>query len=718
MNSLIYKLSLLSCIKCFCLSCTVITDTPMQTMSDSHENTLLAPWEGDFNGVPNFHLVKLEDLIPAFHHAMDAQLTQIEQIAQQKEPANFENTIVALETTNTTLNQVYAYYGVWSSNLSSAEFRAIEAQIAPEISDHFSKIWQNEDLFDRIRTIYDNADQSNLLSDEKRLVEHVYEAFAKNGSNLNQNDKKRFKDINRRLAELYTLFSSNVLADEEGYVTFLSGGELAGLPASYVAAAREAANSRGRPGYYAVTNTRSSIEPFLTYSEVRELRKKVWRRYYGRGSNRDDRDNNKIISEILNLRHERSILLGYKSFGHWKLENNMAHTPEKAMNLLYSVWPKAIKRVQEEVLDMQNLADSEGAGVTIAPWDYRFYAEKVRKQRFQLDSDELRQYLQLDNLIQALFFVADKVFGYSFTLIEDHRVPVFHPDVRVWTVNDKSSGKHIGLWYLDPFARKGKKSGAWATAYRRYSDLVEGSSVLSSNNSNFIKTSPGTPTLISWGDATTLFHEFGHALHYISSNVTYPSLNGALRDYIEFQSQLLEKWLMTDEVIDMFLIHHTSGDPIPKRLVQQIKAAAKFNQGFETTEYLASALIDLHIHTTDPTDIDPIKYENEMLTELKMPSELVMRHRIPHFGHIFSGEGYAAGYYSYLWADVLTSDAAEAFAETPDGLYDQETAGRLKKFLFDPQNSVDPAEAYRQFRGREAQVGALLRDRGFVSADR
>ena len=458
MNNLIYKLSLLSCIKYFCLSCTVITDSPMETMSDSHQNTFLAPWEGDFNGVPNFHLVKLEDLKPAFHHAMDAQLSQIEQIAQQEEPANFENTIVALETTNTTLNQVYAYYGVLSSNLSSVEFRAIEAQVAPEISDHFSQIWQNEDLFERIRTVYDNADQSNLLPDEKRLVEHVYEAFARNGSNLNQNDKKRFKDINRRLAELYMLFSSNVLADEEGYVTFLRGDELAGLPASYVAAAREAANSRGKPGYYAVTNTRSSMEPFLTYSELRELRKKVWSRYYGRGSNRDDRDNNKIITEILNLRHKRSILLGYKSFAHWKLENNMAHTPEKAMNLLYSVWPKAIKRVQEEVLDMQNLADSEGSGVTIAPWDYRFYAEKVRKQRFQLDSDELRQYLQLDNLIQALFFVADKVFGYSFTLIEDGRVPVFHPDVRVWRVNDKSSGKHVGLWYLDPFARKGKEA--------------------------------------------------------------------------------------------------------------------------------------------------------------------------------------------------------------------------------------------------------------------
>ena len=678
------------------------------------QNPLLSSWSDNYDS-PDFQSMSLDQLRPAMHGAMDVYLAEVESISDKIEEPNFENTIVPLEKAGKAIDRVYAFYGIWSSNLSSPKFREIQSQLAPELSEFYSRIKQNSRLFSRIKSIFEKREISDLRPDQVRLVELVHDSFVRNGANLNSTDKDAFTRINKRLAELYSLFSNNVLADEEGYVTFLRHEELAGLPESYVAAAREAARTRGRPEDYAVTNTRSSMEPFLTYSELRELRRKVWNNYYSRASNGDERDNNKLISEILNLRHERSILLGYKSFAHWKLENNMALTPENAMGLLSSIWPAALKRVEDEVADMQYLADSEGSGITIAPWDYRFYAEKVRKQRFELDSDELRKYLQLDNLIQALFFVADKVFNYAFTPIEDDSVTVFHPDVRVWAVKDKASGKNIGLWYLDPFSREGKKSGAWATAYRRYSGLDEISSVLSSNNSNFIKGSPGAPTLVSWDDATTLFHEFGHALHYLSSNVTYPSLNGALRDYIEFQSQLLERWLMTDEVIDNFLIHYATGDPIPNRLVQQIKAAAKFNQGFETAEYLASALIDLHLHTSDPVDIDPVRFERDVLAALNMPSELVMRHRTPHFGHIFSGEGYAAGYYSYLWADVLTSDAAEAFAETPDGLYDLETAGRLKKFLFNPQNSIDPAEAYRLFRGRDAKVGALMRDRGFHS---
>ncbi len=699
-------ISLMSTVNC--------TDYPSSEEKQSPliQNPLLRSWAGNYD-TPDFRSMSLDQLRPAMHAAMDLYLAEVESISDQTEVPNFENTIVPLEKAGKAIDRVYAFYGIWSSNLSSPKFREIQSLLAPELSEFYSRIKQDSRLFSRIKSIFDKREISDLRSDQVRLVELVYDSFARNGANLSSSDKDAFTRINKRLAELYTFFSNNVLADEEGYVTFLNHDELAGLPESYVAAAREASRTRGRPGDYAVTNTRSSMEPFLTYSELRELREKVWNNYYSRASNGDDRDNNKLISEILNLRHERSTLLGYKSFAHWKLENNMALTPENAMSLLSSIWPAAIQRVQDEVSDMQNVADSEGSGINIAPWDYRFYAEKVRQQRFQLDSDELRKYLQLDNLIQALFFVADKVFNYSFTPIEDDSVTVFHPDVRVWAVDDKASGNPVGLWYLDPFAREGKKSGAWATAYRRYSGLDQARSVLSSNNSNFIKGSPGSPTLVSWDDATTLFHEFGHALHYLSSNTTYPSLNGALRDYVEFQSQLLERWLMTDEVIDNFLVHHASGDPIPDRLVQQIKAAAKFNQGFATTEYLASALIDLHLHTSDPADIDPVRFENEMLTALSMPRELVMRHRTAHFSHIFSGEGYAAGYYSYLWADVLTSDAAEAFAETDDGLYDRQTAGRLKEFLFNPQNSIDPTEAYRLFRGRDAQVDALMRDRGF-----
>ena len=411
------------------------------------QNPLLSSWSDNYDS-PDFQSMSLDQLRPAMHGAMDVYIAEVKRISDQIEVPTFENTIVPLEKAGKAIDRVYAFYGIWSSNLSSPKFREIQSQLAPELSEFYSRIKQDSRLFSRIKSIFDKREISDLRPDQVRLVELVHDSFVRNGANLNSSDKDAFTRINKRLAELYSLFSNNVLADEEGYVTFLRHEELAGLPESYVAAAREAARTRGRPEDYAVTNTRSSMEPFLTYSELRELRRKVWNNYYSRASNGDEHDNNKLISEILNLRHERSILSGYKSFAHWKLENNMALTPENALGLLSSIWPAALKRVEDEVADMQHLADSEGSGITIAPWDYRFYAEKVRQQRFELDSDELRKYLQLDNLIQALFFVADKVFNYAFTPIEDDSVTVFHPDVRVWAVIDKASGKNIGLWYL------------------------------------------------------------------------------------------------------------------------------------------------------------------------------------------------------------------------------------------------------------------------------
>ncbi len=362
---------------------------------------------------------------------------------------------------------------------------------------------------------------------------------------------------------------------------------------------------------------------------------------------------------------------------------------------------------------MQAIADREGAGITIAPWDYRYYAEKVRKAKYDLDSDEVKQYLQLDKLREAMFFVAGELFHFTFTPVAPGTVPVFQPDVRVWEVRDERSGKLVGLWYLDPYARPGKRSGAWATSYRGHETFDGPRTVLASNNSNFIQGAPGEPVLISWDDARTLFHEFGHALHALSSSVAYPTLNGGVRDYTEFQSQLLERWLLTDPVIERYLVHVKTGRPIPADLVAKIKKAAKFNQGFETTEYLASALVDLRYHMVDPRGIDPDAFERTVLAELGMPDQVVMRHRSPHFGHIFSSEGYSAGYYGYMWADVLTSDAAEAFAEAPGGFYDAELASKLVEHLFAVRNAVDPAEAYRAFRGRDARIEALMRDRGF-----
>ena len=429
---------------------------------------------------------------------------------------------------------------------------------------------------------------------------------------------------------------------------------------------------------------------------------------------RDRFDNNQIIAEILKLRKERVGLLGHENYAQWRLQDRMAKNPENAMALMEAVWPAAIARVDEEVADMQKAANElVNPKITIEPWDYRFYAEKVRKIKYDLDSDEVKQYLQLDKLTEAMFYVAGELFNFKFTALEKGKIPVFHEDVNVWEVEDKSSGKHIGLWYLDPYARQGKRSGAWATTYRSHTTMDGKTNVLASNNSNFVKPAPGEALLVSWDDATTFFHEFGHALHFFSSNVKYPTLNGGVRDYTEFQSQLLERWLSTDRVINQYLVHNKTGEPMPKELVAKIKTASTFNQGFGTTEYLASAIMDMKFHLADPSNIDVDKFERETLAGLKMPTELPMRHRTPHFGHVFSGEGYATAYYGYMWADVLTADASEAFAEAPGGFYDKDVAKKLVDYLFSPRNSIDPAEAYRLFRGRDANIEALMRDRGF-----
>ena len=677
------------------------------------DNILLAEWSGPYAGVPAFDQMKVELVKPAMLKAMNTHLAEIDKITENPEPATFENTIVPFEDSGDLLNRVFTYYGIFSSNISSPEFREVQRELSPEISEYSSKISQNTALFERIKTVYENSQENPLPAPEQRVINLIYEEFAMEGANLNEEDKERYAEINKELSELYTKFSNNVLAEEENYIVYLSENQLSGLPESYVKAAASTAEANGESGKYAVTNTRSSMDPFLTYSDERELREKVWRNYYSRGDNDDEFDNNEVIKKILKLRDERVELLGYDNFAQWRLQNRMAKNPENAMELMKAVWPAAIARVEEEVEDMQAVADREGANITIEPWDYRYYAEKVRKEKYDLDSEEVKQYLELGNLTQALFFTAGELFNFDFKPVEEGSVPVFHEDVKVWEVSDKDSGELIGLWYLDPFARPGKRSGAWATTYRSYSELEGAKPVLASNNSNFIKPAPGEPVLVSWDDAETFFHEFGHALHFLAADIKYPTLNSGVRDYTEFQSQLLERWLSTDKVINRYLKHHETGEVIPDELVAKIKKAATFNQGFATTEFLASALMDMKYHTTDPDKIEPRKFEKETLDELGMPDEIVMRHRSPHFGHVFSGEGYATGYYGYLWADVLTSDAAEAFAEAPGGFYDANLAEKLVKYLFAPRNAMDPAEAYRKFRGRDAKIDALMRDRGF-----
>ncbi|CAI8238212.1 MAG: Dipeptidyl carboxypeptidase [Formosa sp. Hel1_33_131] len=698
--------------KLLVLSLITLMTSCKETMKPE-DNLLLQKWEGPYGGVPAFDQMNVSDIQAAVEKGMELNLSEIEAIANSSDVATFENTIAAMERSGAELDRVFSYYGIMSSNMSSPEFRDIQAILAPKLSEFSSSISQNKALFNRIKSVYDASLKTPLEADQQRVVELTYKGFEMRGAELDAAKKERYAAIDKELSTLYNTFSDNVLHDEENYVTFLKADQLDGLSDGFIKSAAAIASEKGKENLFAITNTRSSMDPFLTYSTNRALRKQVWTNYYSRGDNGDEYDNNSLIAQILKLRRERVEILGYKNYAEWRLQDRMAKTPENALALMEAVWPASIARVHEEVADMQAVANTNGNTITIEPWDYRFYAEKVRVAKYDLNSDEVKQYLQLDKLRDAMFYVAGRLFNYEFTPVPDGSVPVFQEDVKVWEVTDKDSGIHIGLWYLDPYARQGKRSGAWATTYRSHTTFDGKKTVLASNNSNFVKPAAGQALLVSWDDATTFFHEFGHALHFFSSNVKYPTLNGGVRDYTEFQSQLLERWLSTDEVINQFLVHHETGAVIPQELVAKIKKAATFNQGFDTTEYLASALMDMKLHLADPENIDIDAFEKQTLADLKMPTELPMRHRTPHFGHVFSGEGYATAYYGYMWADVLTADAAEAFQEAPAGFYDKEVAQRLVKYLFEPRNSMDPAEAYKMFRGRDAKIEALMRDRGF-----
>jgi peptidyl-dipeptidase Dcp len=675
-------------------------------------NPLLQKWTGPYGGVPPFDKVKIEHFVPALEAGMEEQLSEVNKIASNPVAPNFANTIEALENAGKTLNRVNRIYGIWGGNLSSKEFQAIQTQMAPRLSAFNDKITQNTALFKRIEAVYNSPATKKLTKEQQRLTENYYKNFVRAGARLDAEAKEKLSSINQQLAKLFTKFNQNLLADESLYLELTSDADLAGLPQSLIDAAATSAKQNKMEGKKIITNTRSSVDPFLTFSPRRDLREKVWKMFVNRGDNGGETDNNALITMILQLRASRAKLLGFATHAHWRLENSMAKTPEAAMQLMEGVWTPAVARVKEEVADMQALADKEGAGIKIEPWDYRYYQEKVRKARYDLDQNEVKQYMQLDKLREGMFWVAGELFNFRFAPINN--VPVYHPDIKVWEVKDKTSGKHIGLWYFDPYARPGKRSGAWMNAYRNQQKLGGNVTTIVSNNANFVKGKEGEPVLISWDDAETLFHEFGHALHGLSSNVTYPSLSGTavFRDYVEFPSQLLENWLPTPEVMQRFALHYKTNKPIPKELVSRIEKSSTFNQGFATTEYLSSALIDMKLHLAGDQKIDPDAFERETLTALGMPNELVMRHRTPQFQHIFASDSYSAGYYSYLWSDVLTADAFEAFLEG-GGPYDKAVAKRLRDHVFSVGNTIDPAQGFRSFRGHDPKVDALMKSRGF-----
>jgi peptidyl-dipeptidase Dcp len=696
------------------LLATTMTHADTSPAAAKPGEVLLAPWTGPYGGVPPFDRAQVSDLQPALEAGMALQLAEIDRIANDPAAPTFDNTIAAMERTGRALDRVFTVYGIYSSTLNDEAVQAVEREMAPKLAAFSDQITQNPKLFERIAQVYETREKSGLTAEQQRLTWVYYTNFVRAGARLDDAAKKRLSEINQSLAQLFTTFGQNVLKDEnEGLILIEREADLAGLPQAVRDGMAQGAEGRGQKGKWAISNTRSSVEPFLTYADNRALREQAWRMFVNRGDNGGATDNNATIAEILRLRAERAKLLGYPTHAHWRLENAMARNPDRAMELMEAVWPPAVARVHEEVADMQKIADEEKAGIKIEPWDYRYYAEKVRKAKYDLDETEITPYMQLENLREGMFYMAKELFGFHFKPVDAAKVPVYHPDVRVWEVTDPQ-GALVGLWYFDPYARKGKRSGAWMNAYRNQERFDGDVRTIVSNNSNFVQGKPGEPVLISWEDARTLFHEFGHALHGLSSNVNYPSVSGTAvaRDYVEFPSQLLEHWLSTPEILNRYALHYQTGRPIPPELVAKIEAASKFNQGFKTVEYLSSALVDMKLHLAGDAKIDADKFERETLASLGMPAEIVMRHRTPQFNHVFSSDGYSAGYYSYLWSDTLTADAWEAFTEA-GGAWDKDVAKRLRDHVFSVGNTIDPADGYRQFRGRDPGIGALMRKRGF-----
>jgi peptidyl-dipeptidase Dcp len=682
----------------------------VQRLSETaSKDPLLATWEGPAGGVPPFDKVSVDAFPQAFEIGLALEAAEIEAIAQNPESPDFDNTILPLEDSGRHAGRAETLFSIMTGNLSTPEAQAIDKQWSPRIAAARDKISFNAKLFARISAVYDARDK--LDPEQRRLVERRYERFIKAGAKLSPEDKAKVGAINEELASQFTEFNKKILADENSWIE-LGAGDLAGLPPSLKANYAAAAAERKLDGKWAVVNTRSSVDTFLAASSRRDLREKVWKAFKRRGDNGGDNDTHATIARIVVLRADRARLLGYPTHAHWRMSDTMARDPAKAMDLMMQVWKPAVARVHEEVADMDKLARRDGLTGPFEPWDYLYYAEKVRKAKYDLDANELKQYFELGNMIAASQWMAEKLYGLTFTEITG-TVPVFEPSVRVWEVKDKASGAHVGLFYGDYFARKGKRSGAWTAGYRRHESFTgRVETPITSNNNNFVKGAPGEPVLISLDDARTLFHEFGHALHALLSEVRYPGLGGTPRDFVEYPSQVHEYWVLTRPILDKFARHYKTGKPMPQALVDKVTRSSKFNQGYATVEYLSSAIVDMELHTRADGAIDAETFERDTLEKIGAPHEVAMRHRLPQFSHLFASDAYSAGYYSYLWSEVMDADTRDAFAETGDP-FDPAIAGKLRKYILAPGDSTDRAEAYRAFRGRDPDVTALLKKRGF-----
>jgi peptidyl-dipeptidase Dcp len=679
---------------------------------EADKDPLLAAWTGPYGGVPPWDKVKAELFPAAFTKGLALLAAEVDVIANSAEPPTFASTVAALEDAGRHQTRAEALFSVMTANLNTKEVQDVDREWSPKLAAAYDAITFNEKLFARIAAVHEGRAAAGLDAAQRRLVELVYARFVQAGAKLSAAGKAQLGKINQDLAVLFTDFGNKVLADENTWVVLEKPEDLAGLPDSLKASYKAAADERKLSGKWAVVNTRSSVDPFLTTSTRRDLREKVWKAFKNRGDNGGESDTNATIGRIVALRAERAALIGYPTHAHWRMYNSMAVDPAKAEALMMRVWPAAVARVKEEVADMQKIAAKDGVKGAFEPWDYLFYADKVRKAKYAIDQDELKPYFELGSMITAAFHMAEKLYGLSFEEITG-KVPVFHPDVRVWEVKDKATGAYRGLFYGDYFARAAKRSGAWASTYQDHESFTGTvRKPITSNNNNFVKGAPGEPVLISLDDAQTLFHEFGHGLHALLSEVVYPGLGSTPRDFVEYPSQVHEMWVLTRPILDKFCLHVKTKKPMPQALIDKVEASKRFNQGYATVEYLSAAIVDMALHTSTAKNIDADAFERETLQKIGAPHEVAMRHRLPQFNHLFQSDSYSAGYYSYLWSEVMDADTREAFVEAGD-VFHQSTADKMRKFILAPGNSTDRAEAYRQFRGRDPDVKALLKKRGF-----
>jgi peptidyl-dipeptidase Dcp len=683
---------------------------PHPAAGDTVGNPFLEDWKTPF-GAPPFDRVVPMHFPAAFDRAFATHEAEVAAIAGDPAEPSFANTIAALELSGRLLGRVTDVFRALAGAHTNPALLEIERDIAPRRARHYDRILHNEVLFARIAALYDARRRLDLTPEQQRVLERYHLDFTRAGAALAPAAKARLGAINERLAVLGTTFSQNVLADEQAYRLVLEGeADLAGVPDYVRAAARAAAQERSLPGHV-ITLSRSSVEPFLQFSSRRDLREKIFRAWIARGDGGGATDNKAIIAEMVALRAERAALLGYETFAHYRLDDEMAKTPAAVRGLLEQVWAPARARAVADRDELARLAQAEGGNFEFAAWDWRYYAEKLRKLKCDVDEASVKPYLQLNHIIEGAFYTAGKLFGLSFVRCTD--VPVWHGDVCVWDVRD-ANGRHRGVFFGDYFARSSKRSGAWMTTLRDQEKLLGDIRPLVVNVMNFAKAPEGEKTLLSFDDARTLFHEFGHALHALLSDVTYPLISGTSvrRDFVELPSQLYEHWLERQEILKRFALHYRSGTAMPDDLVGRLIAARTFNQGFATVEYVASALVDLEIHLLkDPSGFDATTFEQNALARIGMPSEIVMRHRPTHFGHVFSGGAYASAYYSYMWSEVLDADAFAAFEEAGD-VFDPETAKRLHDNIYSAGGSRDPGDLYRAFRGRLPTPDALLRRRG------